>query len=137
MNETIIIHLKSIFARHGIPKIFYSDGGPQYTSDSFNKFCQSWEINNVRSSPENPRSDGLSERYIETYKKALQKSLRDDKDPYLTLLQLKNTPIDLDLPSPSQLSMSRLLRTNVPTTVKMLEPKIFNINEIIKTFEAK
>jgi len=31
-SRSVINHLKSIFARHGIPECFMSDGGPQYVS---------------------------------------------------------------------------------------------------------
>ncbi|XP_031338074.1 uncharacterized protein K02A2.6-like [Photinus pyralis] len=129
-SKTVINHLKSIFARHGIPKVFYSDGGPQYISHEFEIFCKEWEFQSVKSSPQNSKSNGLAERFIQTYKKALQKSYTDRKDTYLTLLQLRNTPINNNLPSPSQLLMSRVLRTNIPTTDKILKPQTFNANKI-------
>ena len=39
-SETVIAKLKHHFARHGIPDKVVSDGGPQYTSQSFRNFRQ-------------------------------------------------------------------------------------------------
>jgi DNA-binding CsgD family transcriptional regulator len=41
-SQSVINHLKSIFARHGIPECFMSDGGPQYVSFVFKQFAQSY-----------------------------------------------------------------------------------------------
>jgi len=34
-TKAVINHLKSMFARHGIPQVFGSDNGPQYTAAVF------------------------------------------------------------------------------------------------------
>ena len=34
-SENVILNMRSIFARHGAPKVLTSDNGPQYTSESF------------------------------------------------------------------------------------------------------
>ena len=39
-SETIIHHMKSIFARHGIPCEVRSDNGPQYSSSEFKSFAR-------------------------------------------------------------------------------------------------
>lgn len=31
-SEDVIVHLKSIFSRYGVPEIFYSDNEPQFSS---------------------------------------------------------------------------------------------------------
>ena len=35
---SVITHLKSIFARHGIPQVVVSDNGPQYSAAAFGEF---------------------------------------------------------------------------------------------------
>ena len=41
-SDTVITHMRSIFARHSISKVVFSDNGPQYNSHKFKKFSKSW-----------------------------------------------------------------------------------------------
>ena len=50
-SEQIITHLKSIFARHGIPEVLRSDNGPQYASREFASFARDYNFEHVTSSP--------------------------------------------------------------------------------------
>jgi transposase InsO family protein len=50
-SQNTIQILKSIFARHGIPKKIRSDNGTQYTSELFQQFCKYWGIEHITSSP--------------------------------------------------------------------------------------
>ena len=88
-SESVILHLKSIFARHGIPETVRSDNGPQFASDAFKKFAQSYGFNHDTSSPKYPQSNGTAERMIQTVKSLLKKSV----DPYLALLSYRTTPL--------------------------------------------
>ena len=38
----VINHLKSIFARHGMPEPLISDNGPQYSAELLNDFQKIW-----------------------------------------------------------------------------------------------
>ena len=40
--ENVIVALKSIFARHGIPLDLVTDNGPQYSSYQFKEFSDNW-----------------------------------------------------------------------------------------------
>ncbi|KAI4890020.1 hypothetical protein NFI96_028668, partial [Prochilodus magdalenae] len=57
-----------------------------------------------------------------TAKRILTKAKEDGKDPYLALLEYRNTPVD-GLKSPAQILMSRRLRSILPTTAKQLQPQ--------------
>ena len=50
--------------------------------------------------------NGLAEKLVQTIKRMLNKSKRDGQDPYLSLLELRNTRVG-DIGSPAQLLMSR------------------------------
>ncbi|XP_039300082.1 uncharacterized protein K02A2.6-like [Nilaparvata lugens] len=113
-SETTIIGLKSFFARYGIPKILYSDGGPQYSSRQFKDFQSKWGFDHELSSPHYPQSNGMVERHIQTVKKMLRKSSVNNKDPYLALLEYRNTPISESLPSPAEILFKRKLNGLLP-----------------------
>ena len=62
----------------------------------------------------------MSERAIGTIKQLLRKA----KDPYIALLECRNTPVSgIDL-SPSQMLNSRRLKSKLPTTAKLLQPRV-------------
>ena len=109
-SAEVIIHMKPIFARHGIPKKAISDNEPQFSSHEFSKFASTYCFEHVTSSPYFPQSNGEVERAVRTIKVLLKKA----DDPYAALLAYRNTPLHLGY-SPAQLLMSRRLWTSVPT----------------------
>ena len=133
---TVITHLKSAFARHGIPSEVISDNGPQYSSKEFESFAKSWEFKHTTTSPLNPKANGLVEKAVQTMKSLLTKAKQDSRDPYLALLEYRNTPID-DVGSPAQLLMSRRLRSIIPTSDALLKPKVLDAHKVMEKMELK
>jgi len=108
-SQEVIKHLKSIFARHGIPELMISDNGGQYASEEFKRFAAHYQFRAVTSSPMYPRANGAAERMVQTMKNILEKS----PDPYLGLLAYRTSPLSTGF-SPAQLMMNRELRSTVP-----------------------
>ncbi len=54
--------MKAHFARHGIPDKPMSDNGPQYTSEEFQKFTETWGIEHDTSSPLYLESNGFAKK---------------------------------------------------------------------------
>ena len=120
--SNVILHLKSILARHGIAAEIVSDNMP-FASREFVNFANKWGICLTTSSPLYSRSNGQSEITVKTVKNLIKKALDDGKDAYLALLEYRTTPITgMDF-SPAQMLMSRRLRTKLPTSEKLLKPK--------------
>lgn len=132
--KTVIVCLKSIFSRHGIPIELFSDNGPPFNSAEFKNFIWEWGIHHNTSSPYISRSNGLVESAVKICKRLLTKSEESGTDPYLALLQFRNTPRG-NLPSPAQLLMSRSLRTQLPTITQNLIPRTVNFQEYVTTKE--
>uniref|UniRef100_A0A3Q3J2L6 Integrase catalytic domain-containing protein n=1 Tax=Monopterus albus TaxID=43700 RepID=A0A3Q3J2L6_MONAL len=104
---TAVIHkIKAAFARHSIPKKVVSDNGTCYSLHEFRQFAEQWGFQYTTSSPHYPQSNGLAKKTIKTAKQILTKAREDRKDPYLSLLEYRNTPVD-GLKSPAQILMSR------------------------------
>lgn len=136
-SESTIKLLKGIFSTHGVPKIFVSDGGPQYTSFAFKQFSQEWNFEHIMSSPTHSKSNGMVERSIQTVKNIIKKAIDDNKDVLLALLQYKNTPF-CDQGSPAQILMSRRLRSNIiPLDDNLLRPSLVNYNDLRKEIASK
>ena len=93
MSSEVITQLKSTFARYGIPDEVVSDNGPQFSSRKFKQFAESWEFKHTTTSPKHPQANGQVENAIGTTKSVLKKAYEDGTDPYIALLENRNTPI--------------------------------------------
>ncbi|XP_055861369.1 uncharacterized protein LOC106067741 [Biomphalaria glabrata] len=121
--ECVIRAMKGIFARHGIPEEIVSDNMP-FNSYQYREFASEWGFKITTSSPRYPQSNGQSEVYVGIVKQIFNKAYKSGKDPYLAMLEYRNTPISGLLYSPSQLLMSRRLRDIIPTDPKLLKPSV-------------
>ncbi|KAL7725183.1 hypothetical protein ACLKA6_017339 [Drosophila palustris] len=72
-----IAALTSIFAIEGYPKTLVSDNGPQLTAESFQEFCKQHGINHVTTAPFHPASNGLAERFVQTFKTSVSKNIKE------------------------------------------------------------
>lgn len=135
-SDTIIAHCKSVFARHGIPFEFMSDNGI-FNSTAFSEFCKLWDIKQTTSSPEYAQSNGQVERSIQSHKKMLKKVLESNGDPYLALLEFRNTPLYYGFYSPAQLLMGRRLRGVLPVKPNLLRPHKPKCNKAYKFLRNK
>lgn len=124
-SKSVIAVLKSLFARHGVPDELFSDNGRQFVSAEMRAFAASWEFSHTTSSPGFPQSNGQAERAVQTIKSLLKKAQDSNRDPYIALLEFRNTPLSgIDL-SPAQLLMGRRLKSKIPVSKKLLMPKVF------------
>jgi len=134
--QTIIEQLKCIFARYGIPNEVVSDNMP-FQSKDFLQFATDWCFKATTSSPQFAQSNGQVERTIQTLKRVLKKADYENKDPYLSLLEYRNTPV-AGLPySPAQILMSKRLRSKVPCAVHLLEPSVVDICDSLNKLQSR
>ncbi|KAK3708090.1 hypothetical protein QZH41_006919 [Actinostola sp. cb2023] len=120
----MIQFLKEQFSRHGIPDCIVTDNAPQLVSHEFHQFSVDWEFEHVSSSPLYPKSNGKAESSVKVTKRLFKKALRDDKDPWLALLDQRNTPTEGLGSSPAQRLMSRRTKGLLPTASTLLHPKV-------------
>ena len=109
-SHSVVASLKAIFARHGIPAVFVSDNGPQFSSKEMKDFATTYGFQHVTSSPHYPQSNGLAERTVKTVKSLLENAA----DPNLALLSYRATPLPWCHLSPAELLMGRKIHTDVP-----------------------
>lgn len=114
----VILHCKSIFSRHGIPVKVVSDNGPCFSSREFRQFAESWKFLHRTSSPHYAQSNGLAEASVNILKNILQKA----DDPYLALLNYRNTPRADGVPSPAVRLFGRRTRSLLPTATSLMKP---------------
>ncbi|CAB3981206.1 Transposon Ty3-G Gag-Pol poly [Paramuricea clavata] len=116
-STSVIMHMKSCFARHGIPDRVISDNGPQFSSVEFSKFSSSYGFKHQTSSPRYPQANGKIERAVKTVKSLLKKS----KDQYIALMSYRDTPLENGY-SPAELLFGRKIQTTLPVVSQHLVP---------------
>jgi transposase InsO family protein len=131
---TVIRKLKVHFSRLGLVDSLKSDNGPQFSSDEFAKFASEWNFTHVTSSPGYSQSNGFIEKMVSVGKGILKKSKASKTDPYLPMLEYRNTPLDCGY-SPAQLLMGRRLKSILPTTEKQLQPQMINHQAAIQKMQ--
>ena len=132
----VILHLKSIMARHGIPEQLCTDNVP-FNSAEFRKFANEWNFTLITSSPNYPQSNGQAEKAVHILKQLLTKAILSGRDPYIALLEYRNTPV-CGLPfSPAQMLMSRRLRSKLPATANHLQPAVVHAKPMLQEQQRK
>lgn len=122
-SPAVITKLKSTFVCHGIAETGISNSKPCYISEEFCRFAEACGFTHTTTSPSYPQSNGLAEKTVQAAKRMLDKAKAANKDPYLALLEYRNTPVD-NLRSPDQLLMSQQLRSILPAISRQLQPQV-------------
>ena len=122
--------LRSIFSHFGLPEQLISDNGPQFTSYAFAEFMKGNRIKHILSSPYHPSPNGLAERFIRTFKRAMA-GQRDGTSLHHRLAEFlfsyRSTVQATTNVSSSELLLQRKLRTQFdflkPDTKGVVESK--------------
>ena len=69
--------LRQLFARYGLLEQVVSDNGSQFTSEEFEEFMKRNGIKHMFSAPYHPATNGLVERFVQTFKKAMKDGEKD------------------------------------------------------------
>ena len=119
----VIMHLKSMCARHGIADHLMSDSMP-FASCEFQPFAKEWRVKLTTSSPTYAQSNGQVERFVSVVKQMLRRADEEGRVPYLVLLAYRNTAVTGMSYSRAQMLMSRVLNSKIPILPVLLEPKV-------------
>ena len=117
-SAQVITVLKKHFARYGIPRILLTDAGAQLTSSDFRKFTKEWGIIHIESSPGHHSANGRAEAAVKVAKQLMIKAQRTKTDPYIALLELRNTPREDTGLSPTEMLMGHKTRSIIPCVTK-------------------
>ncbi|EYC22302.1 hypothetical protein Y032_0017g3273 [Ancylostoma ceylanicum] len=115
-SAATIRQLTRLFAQFGNPTTLVSDNGSQFASKEFAEFCSTNGITHVRSPPFHPQSNGQAERFVDTFKRALEKlkdsgTTSDALQKFLQTYRRTPCPASPGGRSPAENFLGRQLRT--------------------------
>ena len=113
-GSAVIRQLKKWFSAHGIPLCVVSDNGPPFGGFEFKEFSRTYGFEISYISPKHSQSNGMVEKAVGIAKNMLIKCAETRSDPYLALLNLRNTQRE-ECGSPAQRLFGRRTRTVLPT----------------------
>ena len=81
INANIVVKFikKNIIAWFGIPKVFITDNGPQFTSQQISELCTKYDIELYRSTPYFPQANGQAKATNSTLPKITKKIVETTK----------------------------------------------------------
>lgn len=104
--QSVIIHMKSFFARHGIPQCVVSDNGPQYNCVEFREFAKQYGFQHTI-------FNGQAKKGVQIVKRLLKKASNSNTDPYLDLVSYQMAALECGA-SPAEFLMHHKLHTTLP-----------------------
>ena len=121
--------LRHIFATYGLPVQVVTDNGPQFVAEEFAHFLKSNGVKHIKSSPYHPSTNGLAERFVQTFKSAMKTGAADTTEVRLRLeeflLSYRSTPHTTTSRSPSELFLGRPIRTRLDLIRPDRNSKVF------------
>ncbi|UYV64975.1 K02A2.6-like [Cordylochernes scorpioides] len=109
-----------VFARFGLPELLVTDNGRQFVSKEFEEFTKMNGIRHTKTSPYNPSSNELAERYVREFKTSLRKNRYENQTLKRHINQLR--PVK-DKPEATVLKNPRLVLPSTYTEILENHPE--------------
>lgn len=118
---TTIDKLREYFVTYGVPSVIVSDRGVQFTSDEFQSFLKKNGVIHKMGAPYHPSTNGLAERFVQTFKDKL-KTLKCGRqgvqlELYKILMAYRRTVHPVTGKSPSMLVFGRQIKSRLDLIV--------------------
>ena len=117
--------------RFGVPAVLHSDQGRNFESHVFKEMCEILGIHKTRTTPYNPKSDGLIEKFNGTLINMLSMMIepfnrqRDwDEKLAMALLAYRSAPQDSTRETPNMLMLGREIHLPVDLTTEALQDDV-------------
>ncbi|XP_018406503.1 PREDICTED: uncharacterized protein K02A2.6-like [Cyphomyrmex costatus] len=119
--------IKDACSRFGISKTIVTDNGTQFTSQSFQDFCELNGIQHFRSAPYNPQSNGQAEILVDIFKRGIMKinegeEIEETLNTFLTTYRYTPNKY-IDGKSPAEIMIGRKVRTMLDLLKSTKQPE--------------
>ena len=126
----VILWCQKVFANYGFPSTIVSDNNP-FASHKFKSYLEQNDVELITSSPHHSQGHAMAETGVRIIENILRKCTKTTQNPFVLLMQYRNTEIPSLGASPSQLMLGRSLRD-----YSHFKEQDLTINPVKKTFIA-
>ena len=96
-------YLRDLFLTKGVPSVVITDYRQPFNSEEFKYFAREFDFKHQTSSPHFHQSNGFIKAMVKKVKATYKKKDESPNAQARALLQLRDTPITKDLPSPADI----------------------------------
>ena len=100
-------------------------------------FANKWDFKHCTSSLGHSQANGKTEAAVKDAKRMLKRAAKSGQDPYMAMLDMRNTPTQGLQHSPAQRLMSRRTRAFLPTRSSLLQQEVVNPGKVRALAEKK
>ncbi|XP_067945185.1 uncharacterized protein [Watersipora subatra] len=122
-TKSLIKASKKTFARYGISDVAQFNHGPQFTASEFIALSEMWGFQHTTSSPGHQQFNGKAESTVQILRKMMKRA----EDPFIALLEYRNTPTAGMSSSPAKRMSRRPTRSMLNTGLSDCNPTQDNI----------
>ena len=125
-SEVTIDKLRSSFANWGVPTTIVTDNAQCFVSKQFETFCQVNGIRHLTTPCLSPKSNGLAERAVQTFKSGFYKQSIGSIETRVSrfLFRYRTTPHSLTMRSPAELFLGRQPRTHLNAMLPDIQRRV-------------
>ena len=102
-HNKMLRYLRDLFSTEGMLAVVMSNNGPPFNGEEFKCFAQEFDFTHQTSSPHFHQSNGFIKVMVKKVKAAYRKTAGSPNAQAWALLQLQDTPLASDLPSPAEI----------------------------------
>ena len=102
-HNKMLRYLRDLFSTKGVPTVVMTDNRPPFNGEEFKCLTQEFDFKHQTSSPHFHHSNGFIEAMVKKMKTAYKKMDGSPNVQARALLQLRDTPLAKDLPSPAEI----------------------------------
>ena len=102
-HQKTLRYLRDLFSTEGVPAVVMTNNGPPFNGEEFRCFVREFNFKHQMSSLHFHQSNGFIEVMVKKVKAAYKKMDGSPNAQARALLQLRDTPIAKDLPSPAEI----------------------------------
>ena len=103
-HQKMLRYLRDLFSTEGMPAVVMIYNGPPFNGEEFQCFVREFDFKHQTSSPHFHQLNGFIKALVKKFKAAYKKMDGSPNAQARALLQLRDTPIAKDLPSPAEIS---------------------------------